>query len=206
MFTYYADNFRITLASSSPRRKMLLEQAGVEFDIKTVDIDEAFDESIIRRQGLDTAIEDLAMRKADASRRGLDEQDKKRRLLIAADTIVCLGERIFGKPVDEGAAFLMLKSIAGRAHMVKTGVCLMEAGSGKFLCGTETTLVHIAALSDDEIRDYIATGEPMDKAGAYAAQGLGARFVRRIEGCYYNVVGLPLGLTFDLIRDITLLQ
>ncbi|MGI5900325.1 MAG: Maf family protein [Christensenellales bacterium] len=194
---------RLVLASSSPRRKMLLEQVKADFIIRIPDVDEAFNEELLNAHGLDAALCDVAKRKAQAVFYSMAEHEKEGYdFIVSADTIVCMDDVVYGKPHSEEEAFLMLKSIAGRSHSVKTGVGVINCRTGAHDEKVETTFVHIAPLSDGEIYDYILTGEPMDKAGAYAAQGIGARFVRRIEGCYYNVVGLPLGLMFDIFDDI----
>ncbi len=194
---------KLVLASSSPRRKMLLEQVRAEFIVRIPRVDETFDEELIKNHGLDAALRDVAKRKAQDVFCSLSEGEKRDfDIIVSADTIVCMGDVVYGKPNGEEEAFLMLKSIAGRRHSVKTGVGVINCGTGAHAEKVETTIVHIAPLSDSAIWEYIQTGEPMDKAGAYAAQGIGARFVRRIEGCYYNVVGLPLGLMFDLFDDI----
>jgi septum formation protein len=194
---------KLVLASSSPRRKMLLEQVRADFIIRIPQVDESFNQELLKAQGLDAALRDVAKRKAQAVFYSLSEREKgDYDIIVSADTIVCMGDTVYGKPHSEEEAFLMLKSIAGRSHSVKTGVGVINCKTGAHAEKVETTFVHIAPLSDAEIREYIQTGEPMDKAGAYAAQGIGARFVRRIEGCYYNVVGLPLGLMFDIFNDI----
>ena len=173
----------IILASNSPRRRELLAQIGIrDFQILSPDVDEAVE------PGLSPArmVEALSLRKAQAAagRAGADD------LIIAADTVVALDGRVLGKPQDQGEAFAMLSALSGREHRVYTGVTVL--GGGRAATEHEETAVAFRALSPEEIRDYIATGEPMDKAGAYGIQGVGALLVQGIRGDYCNVVGLPL--------------
>ena len=173
----------IILASNSPRRRELLAQIGIrDFQILSPDVDEAVE------PGLSPArmVEALSLRKAQAAagRAGADD------LIIAADTVVALDGRVLGKPQDQGEAFAMLSALSGREHRVYTGVTVL--GGGQAATEHEETAVAFRALSPEEIRDYIATGEPMDKAGAYGIQGVGALLVQGIRGDYCNVVGLPL--------------
>ena len=173
----------IILASNSPRRRELLAQIGIrDFQILSPDVDEAVE------PGLSPArmVEALSLRKAQAAagRAGADD------LIIAADTVVALDGRVLGKPRDQEEAFAMLSALSGREHRVYTGVTVL--GGGRAATEHEETAVAFRALSPEEIRDYIATGEPMDKAGAYGIQGVGALLVQGIRGDYCNVVGLPL--------------
>ena len=173
----------IILASNSPRRRELLAQIGIrDFQILSPDVDEAVE------PGLSPArmVEALSLRKAQAAagRAGADD------LIIAADTVVALDGRVLGKPRDQEEAFAMLSALSGREHRVYTGVTVL--GGGQAATEHEETAVAFRALSPEEIRDYIATGEPMDKAGAYGIQGVGALLVQGIRGDYCNVVGLPL--------------
>lgn len=173
----------IILASNSPRRRELLAQIGIrDFQILSPDVDEAVE------SGLSPArmVETLSLRKARAAagRAGADD------LILAADTVVALDGRVLGKPRDQGEAFAMLSALSGREHRVYTGVTVLRGGQAA--TEHEETAVAFRALSPEEIRDYIATGEPMDKAGAYGIQGVGALLVQGIRGDYCNVVGLPL--------------
>lgn len=173
----------IILASQSPRRRELLERVGLkEFQVISPDVDERVE------PGLSPAgmVEELSLRKARAAadKTGPDG------LIIAADTVVALDGAVLGKPRDEADAFAMLSALSGREHRVYTGVTVL--GGGRAATEHEETAVAFRALSPEEIRDYIATGEPMDKAGAYGIQGVGALLVQGIRGDYCNVVGLPL--------------
>lgn len=173
----------IILASNSPRRRELLAQIGIrDFQILSPDVDEAVE------SGLSPArmVEALSLRKARAAAGRAGAQD----LIIAADTVVALDGRVLGKPRDQEEAFAMLSALSGREHRVYTGVTVL--GGGRAATEHEETAVAFRALSPEEIRDYIATGEPMDKAGAYGIQGVGALLVQGIRGDYCNVVGLPL--------------
>jgi septum formation protein len=124
-------------------------------------------------------------------------------VVLAADTVVAIHNQILGKPQDDADAARMLRLLAGRPHSVITGVCL--CGEDFEDVRSETTRVQFSSLSDDEIRDYVLTGEPMDKAGAYAIQGRASRWISRIEGDYYNVVGLPVDLVWRMLREHNLL-
>jgi len=185
----------IVLASASPRRKELLTQGGYEFQVVPSSIPEE------RRENEDPTayVTRLAQEKAqfvfDQLKRKSTEDTP---LVLGADTIVVTPDEILGKPRDAEDAARMLRSLSGRTHEVITGVCLMSEGSTE--TAAEITSVVVRKLSDTEITEYIATGEPMDKAGAYAIQGYAARWIPRIEGCYFNVVGLPLALVASIIE------
>ncbi len=172
----------IILASNSPRRRELLGQIGVrDFRVLSPDVDER------TQPGLSPAqmVEELSLRKARAA-----EKAGSGGLIIAADTVVALDGAALGKPRDEEDAFAMLSALSGREHHVYTGVTLLR--DGRAATGHEQTAVRFRALEPQEIRGYIATGEPMDKAGAYGIQGVGALLVEGIRGDYCNVVGLPV--------------
>lgn len=173
----------IILASNSPRRRELLAQIGIrDFQILSPDVDETVE------PGLSPArmVEPLSLRKAQAAAGRAGAED----LILAADTVVALDGRVLGKPRDQEDAFAMLSALSGREHRVYTGVTVLRGGQAA--TEHEETAVAFRALSPEEIRDYIATGEPMDKAGAYGIQGVGALLVQGIRGDYCNVVGLPL--------------
>lgn len=172
----------IILASGSPRRRQLLEQLGLSFTVQSSDVDESVE------PGLSPAamVEQLSLRKgqAVAERVGPDS------LVLAADTVVALEDAVLGKPQDQAKAVSMLTSLSGKTHQVYTGVTLL--GGGRRVTEHETTAVTFRSLSREEIVAYVDTGEPMDKAGAYGIQGYGALLVERLEGDYFNVMGLPL--------------
>lgn len=173
----------IILASSSPRRFELLKQIGLDFRAVAADVDERLEEHP-EPYGL---TEKLAYLKALA----VAKQVKTDALIIGADTIV-VKDSIMGKPKDSSEAFSMLKSLQGDWHEVVTGMALIDSTSLSSIKGFEKTRVKMRELTDSEIESYIKTKEPLDKAGAYGIQGMGAVLVERIEGCYFNVVGLPL--------------
>ncbi len=189
---------RLILASASPRRAELLRAAGIEFDVIPADVDEAMDPEdqpagYARR---------VAQLKAEAV-----IPHAPGRPVLGADTIVVIDNEVLGKPVDAADARRMLGLLSGRAHTVMTAVCLVNpaAGSGRVQTSVARTTVEFAPLSHAEIAWYVASGEPADKAGAYAVQGLASRFVTRIDGSYSNVVGLPVALVVDLCKQTGLL-
>jgi septum formation protein len=175
---------------------MLLEQLRIKFDVISSDIHEDVKNSLTPEQ----IAESLALRKAQAVAASLSNSNC---IVIGADTIVVDNAGILGKPKDETDAYRMLSRLSGRVHRVITGVALISTASpSKPLVGHETTKVKIATLSDQDIKYYIQTDEPLDKAGAYAIQGKGTVFVEWIHGCYNNVVGLPLFLLVRMLRKI----
>lgn len=187
---------RIVLASASPRRDQLLRTLGIEARIMPSDADESFDSNATPSE---IAIE-LAVRKALAVGDTLRLRGEPG-IVIGADTIVVQGGRILGKPDNPEHALAMLTELQGTWHEVYTGVAVIDVPSGKSATGVRTTRVHMKSCSNEQLARYIATGEPADKAGAYAIQGLGAALVESIEGCYTNVVGLPLSLLGDMLTQ-----
>lgn len=190
---------RLVLASGSPRRRELLEKLGLCFEVIVSDVDESIDSS-------DPAfvVEDLAEAKARAvgaqASRMLSAASGTM-LVLGADTIVVLDNEILGKPRDKDDAVRMLKQLSGRSHQVFTGVSLVRIPGDKVRTIHTMTDVHFRDLDLSEIKAYVETGEPMDKAGAYALQGIASAFVRKIEGCYTNVIGLPVPDTVALLRE-----
>ena len=174
------------LASASPRRKELLEQIGVKFDILP-----ATGEEVITKELPGEVVMELAKQKAEevAKTAGADA------LVLGADTVVAYEGKILGQPKDEADALRMLTMLSGKEHEVYTGVALIDNRDQSMENFFERTKVTMYPVSEEEIRDYIAGGEPMDKAGAYAIQGLGAKFIQKIEGDYNNVVGLRQNLS-----------
>jgi septum formation protein len=180
----------LILASRSPRRSELLRTAGIEFKVRARTVEEVrapgeAPEAYVRR---------LARAKAEASWQGGDE------IVLGADTIVVLDGEVLEKPEDAADAFAMLSKLSGREHAVITGICLLHPGGA--VVDAETTRVRFARLEAREIEDYVASGEPRDKAGAYAIQGLASKFVERIDGCYFNVMGLPLALVYRHLKAL----
>ena len=182
----------IVLASASPRRKQLLEMLGIE----NLKILPAKGEEIAPENA---APQELVMALAAHKAREVAEQCAADDLVIGADTIVWLDGRPLGKPHSEDEAARMLRSLSGRTHRVYTGVALVRGG--ETVTGCEESGVTFRELTDDEIRRYVQSGEPMDKAGAYGAQGRGALLVKRIEGDFFNVMGLPLCRLGQLLKE-----
>jgi len=191
-------NRRIVLASASPRRKELLTQVGFEFDIITSDCEE-----ITTKTKPSEVVEELSYLKAADVADKLDKQSEQL-LIIGSDTVVALDDIIMGKPKNEEDAFRMLKALQGREHSVITGVTMIFTEPGredKTIVFSKETKVWFYSMNDDEIRAYIDTKEPMDKAGAYAIQGLCAAYIERIEGDYNTVVGLPVADICKVLRE-----
>lgn len=183
---------RLILASGSPRRRELLNQIGVQFDVSPADIDE----SCRQHESPQEYVQRMAYEKAEVI---ADRYDK--RPVLGADTSVVCNNQILGKPSSAEQAVAMLRQLSGQQHQVLTGVCLIgpnQVSRSETL--VVTTQVQFRYLSDDEISNYVATEEPMDKAGSYGIQGFGAVLVESISGSYSNVVGLPLNETADLLR------
>ncbi len=175
---------RLVLASRSPRRQALLRQLGLMFDVVESGVLETFDDG----KSPEENVKSVARQKASAVARGLSDA-----IVIGADTTVVLDGALFGKPADEKEAAGMLRKLSGRTHEVFTGFALIDRPSGRSVTSAEVTRVTFRTLSDSEIDDYVRSGSPMDKAGAYGIQDdYGAVFVSRIDGCFYNVVGFPL--------------
>ena len=203
----------IILASASPRRKELLTQMGLEFEIVTSEAPEFTDQT---DPGL--MVEDLSRKKAEAVYSKLTAEgvlpSGDESLIIAADTLVFKDGQVLGKPQSEADAFRMLSMLQGSSHEVMTGVSLIDIkqvfGSNplRVLYDSfhETTKVFFSPMTEGEIRRYIASGEPMDKAGAYGIQGLSAKFVNRIEGDYFNVVGLPVSALYNKLKFFGILR
>ena len=178
---------KLVLASKSPRRSEILKTAGFEFTVRVQETDEALPDNICPED----AVVYLAATKAKAVERNNDE------LVLGADTIVVLDNVILGKPKDREDAFNMIKSLSGRVHSVYTGVCgICDEYS---ITLSERTDVEFLPLTDEEIIEYISTFEPYDKAGAYGIQGLASKFIKRINGDYFNVVGLPISSVYEKI-------
>lgn len=181
----------IVLASNSPRRREILKQAGADFTIDPADVDE----SVIPGEAPEAYAVRVALDKARvAARRAA------RGIVIGADTIVVLDGAILGKPADERDAERMLSLLSGRQHTVISGLAVIDAASGRTQTNAARTSVWFRELTPAEISAYVRTGEPLDKAGAYGIQEKGALLIRKIEGCYFNVVGLPLSLLGEMLR------
>lgn len=186
----------IILASASPRRSELLSQIGIEFTVKVSDVDE----NIEVGNPADMVMQ-LSKIKANAVYEMVKENIDDT-IIIGADTVVVLDGKVLGKPKDEEDAFAMLKSLSDRVHEVITGVTLMyiEAGNVNIDTFYEQTQVHTYSMGDEEIKEYIISKEPMDKAGSYGIQGLGGKFIKKIDGDYNNVVGLPVSKIYQKLK------
>lgn len=186
---------RLILASASPRRSALLSQIGITFEVRPSDIIEPSPNVHVNTPASEVT-QKLALLKARDVAQHFNES-----IIIGADTLVSLEGTLLGKPTDDADAFKMLTHLSGTCHEVVTGVALVEAGTGREVVWSETTQVYFRELDSTEIAAYIASGETSDKAGAYGIQGRGAAFVRRIEGCYFNVVGLPLASFVEYLSN-----
>ena len=182
----------LVLASASPRRQELLRNAGIEFEVQPAHIPE----DPLPGEAAKAYAERLARQKALAV-----AQRRPKDTVLGADTVVVVDGQLLGKPSDAADAARMLRLLSGREHQVITGVCLVVGG--KPSVASETTIVTVSELTDQDIAEYVATGEPMDKAGAYAIQGIASRWIPHIEGDYSNVVGLPVALVFRMLREIS---
>ena len=185
---------RLLLASASPRRRELLRNAGFDFDVQASHIVEEMKPGERPEEFARRAAREKALHIAASSPGG--------RLVLGADTVVVVDGETLGKPSDPADAARMLRLLSGRTHQVHTGVCLVRAPDEVKALEHETTLVTFRELDEEEIRGYVESGEPLDKAGAYAVQGLASKFVTRISGCYSNVVGLPLARVYGIIRPL----
>ena len=181
------------LASKSPRRRELLSEITKDFEIVTKEVDEALPSDVHPRDG----VEILAIRKGEVVANEVGEDY----LVVSSDTLVELGGTPLGKPVDKNDAIRMLTDLSGKAHNVHTGVAVHY--KGKVYSGVATTAVYFRDMTDGEIEDYVASGDPMDKAGSYGIQSGGGKFVEKIEGDYDTVVGLSVALTRRLIDEAT---
>lgn len=191
---------KVILASKSPRRVEILEKIVKEFEV----VQSNFDENTIDFKGdVEKYVKDLSINKAIEVSKRLNEPS----IVIAADTVVFQNGKVLGKPKNEEDAFSMLSSLSGNTHKVYSGICLINTYDDTVVTDCDCTEVKFSELNPRQIRNYINSGEPMDKAGAYGIQGLGGAFVERIEGCYYNVMGLPLNKLYKALEnyDMTIL-
>lgn len=186
---------RLVLASASPRRTALLSQIGLTFEVRPSDVVEPPHSAFSDKRG-DEITRKLALLKAKSVAQHYSEG-----IIIGADTLVSLNGKLLGKPANDADAMTMLTQLSGASHEVITGVALVDALTERTVVWAETTQVYFRELHRTEIADYIATGEAADKAGAYGIQERGAAFVNRIEGCYFNVVGLPLASLVERLSN-----
>lgn len=192
-------SMHLILASASPRRAEILRNAGFDFEVRPAHVDESL------RPG--ESAKDYVRRLAEQKARMVACQHGKRAMtepsiVIGADTAVVADEEILGKPASEQDARRMLRILSGKTHEVFTGLAVMPTPDQEVSVGVEVTRVTFARLSDEEIEDYVSSGEPFDKAGGYGIQGRGGKFVSGIEGCYFNVMGLPLARLYAMLREL----
>ena len=190
-------NKKIILASASPRRRELLTQIGLDFDVVVSETEEKITSTEPAK-----VVEELSAQKAEAVWEKLATITDI--IVLGADTVVACDGKILGKPADTEAAVAMLTMLQGRGHEVYTGVTILyeQNGERKTLTFHEKTTVHFYPMTDAQIREYVATGDPMDKAGSYGIQGFCARYIRGIEGDYNNVVGLPVGRVYQELHGL----
>jgi septum formation protein len=182
-------NISILLASTSPRRVSLLDQIGLNYTQVGPSDEEDSSHPNPRKRVMENSVKKALSVKGESG------------LIISADTLVFVSGEVLGKPEDKKEAKVMLRKLSGNVHAVFTGVTLLDQGTGKMITRSEKTLVHIKNLSEEEVESYVINGEPMGKAGAYAIQGLGAALVDRVVGCFHNVMGLPLSLLWDMLKE-----
>jgi len=182
----------IILASASPRRKELLGQIGVPFKVIPSKVDENFD---MLKGTIESKVEELAYIKAKEVAKKVNNG-----LILGADTVVVIDDEVLGKPLNDEEAFNMLSKLSGREHKVITGIAIIDLENNRYRVTHESTRVIFDTLTKERIIEYIKTGEPNGKAGAYAIQGRAAVFVKKIEGCYFNVVGLPISKVNSMLK------
>ena len=185
-------NRKIILASESPRRAELLKQIGLDFEI----MPSAVDEGKEPKESLESYVKRVALSKAEKAASGV-----KNAVIIAADTIVVINKKRLGKPESPESAIVMLKKLSGRCHTVMTGIAVVDTVKNKRVTKAVSTKVWFKKLSDEEIKEYVKSSEPLDKAGGYGIQGKAAVFVKRIEGDYFNIVGLPLNTLYEMLAS-----
>lgn len=190
---------QLILASSSPRRRELIQMLGLPVHMITSGADESYSQELTPEE----VVKLLSRRKAKYVLQQVQSQGMKG-IIIGADTIVVMDGKILGKPHSEEDAQSMLRALQGKVHDVYSGIACIDASSGKMLTASRRTRVWMRPLTEDQIAAYIASGEPMDKAGAYGIQGLGSVLVDRIEGDYFNVVGLSLSLLSEMLQDFAI--
>lgn len=182
---------KVILASASPWRKILLERIGIQFEVDV----SGYPEDLTQQLSPTELVTKLALGKAQTVAAKYENA-----LILGADSVVVFNQRILGKPLTEEAARTLLKELSGNKHSLVTGFAIVDTASGKTVVNSEETFVQFRALTDDEIRAYVETGEPLTVAGGYAIQGGGASFAKKIEGDFYTIVGLPLASVIEELR------
>ena len=188
---------RLVLASASPRRAEILRNAGFSFEIFTADVDE----TPRPHEPAQVYVRRLAEEKARVAVKRFAHAATPV-IVVAADTTVVVGGQMLGKPENREDARRMLRLLSGQTHEVLTGICVIRSSDGQAASHVEITRVSFAELSESEIEEYVASGEPFDKAGGYGIQGIAGKYVTRIEGCYFNVMGLPLSRLWSLVQAL----
>ena len=188
---------KLILASGSPRRAEILRNAGLSFEVQPAYVDE----SLVSGERAEDYVLRLAKTKVQIVATTA-AKNSGHAFIIGADTTVVCNGRVFGKPENPAEAREMLQALSGKTHEVCTGIAIVRTPDGLQASGIETTRVAFLPLSQDHLDAYIATGEPFDKAGGYGIQGVGGKFIPRIEGCYFNVMGLPLSRTWQMLRAL----
>jgi len=186
---------KIILASTSPRRHELAKTMGLDFEV----VPSKFEEDMSLKLSPEKLVMELAFGKANDVAKRFNEG-----IIIGCDTIVAVGKKVLGKPKSEKDAFKMLKSYSGKSHKVLSGIAIIDCKTKKYIKDFETTKVYFTKLSDKEINSYIKTKEPMDKAGAYGIQDLSSIFIKKIDGCYFNVVGFPVHLIYKSLQKFNI--
>lgn len=189
---------KLILASSSPRRQELIGTLRLPYEIRVSDVNEDTEPGLKPHE----IVEQLSSRKAQAVCEMYKQEERTDGIVIGSDTIVVVDGEVLGKPKDKQDAFRMLNTLQGRKHEVYTGVACIDLGTGQHLVSHHVTSVYMKPLTPTQIERYIDTGEPMDKAGSYGIQGLGATIIERIDGDYFNVVGLPVSLLSDQLERL----
>lgn len=187
---------KLVLASQSPRRRELLEQAGFAFTVSPLQISEIPDENL----NLTDQVRDIARRKADGWLEQAKPSEKQGILLLTSDTVVVLDDTLLGKPKDQNENLSFLRQLSGRVHEVITAVCLVEGETGDLVLGHDVARIHFRDLSEDEMRLYVESENGLDKAGGYGIQSEAGKFVAKLEGSFDTVMGLPVKLVSDLIQ------
>jgi septum formation protein len=189
---------KLILASSSPRRQELIGTLGISFEIRVSDVNEDTESGMSPSE----IVEHLSARKAGTVYEMYKAEQREDGIVIGSDTIVVLGEQVLGKPRDRQDAARMLNALQGNVHHVYSGIACMDLHTGRKLLAHRVTAVYMKALTSMQIQRYIDTDEPLDKAGSYAIQGIGATIIERIEGDYFNVVGLPMCLLSEMLGQL----
>jgi septum formation protein len=187
----------LILASQSPRRRELLENAGIQFKTFSVQVSEFLNENL----NLDDAIMAIARQKAEAAVESVKALNSPNILILSSDTVVVLGKDVLGKPIDQSQAFDFLRRLSGQTHEVKTSICFIDTVTNEIISEIESAFVTFKKLTDEEIWNYVRAGDPMDKAGAYGIQGAAKEFIAKLDGEVSTVMGLPIKRVLRVIQE-----